>query len=138
MIVYSLCRLFLHKLKSIVRAAHMKPIKPHMPYTLLNWSFLSFNLDQNLVSTALIPSFSFKILSIDEFRMKSALITGITGQDGSYLAELLLEKGYIVHGIVRRASNPNTNRIEHLYKEPYHIFFRLFRSWMIRNMIVIG
>lgn len=54
---------------------------------------------------------------MNEFRMKSALITGITGQDGSYLAELLLEKGYIVHGIVRRASNPNTNRIEHLYKD---------------------
>jgi len=46
---------------------------------------------------------------------KVALITGITGQDGSYLTELLLEKGYTVHGIVRRASNPNTARIEHLY-----------------------
>jgi len=46
--------------------------------------------------------------------MKRALITGITGQDGSYLAELLLEKGYEVHGITRRASLPNTNRIEHL------------------------
>jgi len=48
---------------------------------------------------------------------KVALITGITGQDGSYLVELLLEKGYIVHGIVRRASNYNTQRIEHLYKD---------------------
>lgn len=45
---------------------------------------------------------------------KRALITGITGQDGSYLAELLLEKGYEVHGIVRRASLPNTERIEHI------------------------
>ena len=47
--------------------------------------------------------------------MKVALITGITGQDGSYLAELLLEKGYEVHGILRRSSSFNTGRIEHLY-----------------------
>ena len=46
--------------------------------------------------------------------MKTALITGITGQDGSYLAELLLEKGYAVHGVVRRASLANTARIDHL------------------------
>ena len=46
--------------------------------------------------------------------MKKALITGITGQDGSYLAELLLEKGYEVHGVVRRASSSNTMRIDHL------------------------
>ena len=46
--------------------------------------------------------------------MKKALITGITGQDGSYLAELLLEKGYEVHGLVRRASVPNTQRIDHI------------------------
>jgi GDPmannose 4,6-dehydratase len=51
--------------------------------------------------------------------MKKALITGITGQDGSYLTELLLSKGYEVHGIVRRASNFNTNRIEHLYEDPH-------------------
>ena len=50
---------------------------------------------------------------------KSALITGITGQDGSYLAELLLEKGYIVHGIKRRASLFNTQRIDHLYQDPH-------------------
>jgi len=50
--------------------------------------------------------------------MKKALITGITGQDGSYLAELLLSKGYQVHGIVRRASGFNTERIEHIYAEP--------------------
>ena len=48
-----------------------------------------------------------------------ALITGITGQDGSYLAELLLEKGYTVHGIKRRASSFNTNRIDHLYQDPH-------------------
>ena len=47
--------------------------------------------------------------------MKRALITGITGQDGSYLAELLLKKGYEVHGIKRRASQFNTQRIDHLY-----------------------
>ena len=52
-------------------------------------------------------------------RVKKALITGITGQDGSYLAELLLEKGYKVHGIIRRASTFNTKRIDHLYKDPH-------------------
>ena len=50
--------------------------------------------------------------------MKKALITGITGQDGSYLAELLLEKGYEVHGIKRRASSFNTQRIDHIYQDP--------------------
>jgi GDPmannose 4,6-dehydratase len=50
---------------------------------------------------------------------KTALITGITGQDGSYLAELLLSKGYEVHGIIRRASTFNTSRIDHLYKDPH-------------------
>lgn len=50
---------------------------------------------------------------------KSALITGITGQDGSYLSELLLQKGYTVHGIVRRSSSFNTDRIEHIYKDPH-------------------
>ena len=56
---------------------------------------------------------------------KVALITGITGQDGSYLAEFLLEKGYIVHGIKRRASLFNTDRIDHLYQDP-HIDHRNF------------
>ena len=58
--------------------------------------------------------------------MKRALITGITGQDGSYLAELLLEKGYEVHGIIRRASTFNTSRIEHLYQDPHVRGNRLF------------
>lgn len=59
--------------------------------------------------------------------MKTALITGITGQDGSYLAELLLEKGYQVHGIKRRASSFNTQRIDHLYQDPHegHVNFHL-------------
>ncbi|RYE49088.1 MAG: GDP-mannose 4,6-dehydratase, partial [Sphingobacteriales bacterium] len=51
--------------------------------------------------------------------MKRALITGITGQDGSYLAEFLLEKGYEVHGIKRRASSFNTERIDHIYQDPH-------------------
>lgn len=51
--------------------------------------------------------------------MKTALITGVTGQDGSYLAELLLEKGYRVHGIKRRASSFNTQRIDHLYQDQH-------------------
>jgi len=58
--------------------------------------------------------------------MKKALITGITGQDGSYLAELLLAKGYEVHGIIRRASTFNTGRINHLYKDPHVNGVRLF------------
>ena len=56
---------------------------------------------------------------------KTALITGITGQDGSYLTELLLEKGYEVHGIKRRASNFNTSRIDHLYQDPHETDPRL-------------
>ena len=56
---------------------------------------------------------------------KVALITGITGQDGSYLAELLLEKGYQVHGIKRRASSLNTERIDHIYQDPHEIKPRL-------------
>lgn len=58
--------------------------------------------------------------------MKKALITGITGQDGSYLAELLLEKGYEVHGMIRRASTFNTERIDHLYQDPHINGVRLF------------
>ena len=58
--------------------------------------------------------------------MKKALITGITGQDGSYLAELLLEKGYEVHGIIRRSSTFNTQRIDHLYQDPHVNGVRLF------------
>lgn len=58
--------------------------------------------------------------------MKKALITGITGQDGSYLAEFLLEKGYEVHGIKRRASSFNTDRIDHLYKDQHEEDVRLF------------
>src|SRR5437763_16543114 len=52
-------------------------------------------------------------------QMKRALITGITGQDGSYLADFLLEKGYEVHGIIRRASTFNTSRIDHLYADQH-------------------
>jgi GDPmannose 4,6-dehydratase len=58
--------------------------------------------------------------------MKKALITGITGQDGSYLAELLLAKGYEVHGVIRRASTFNTSRIDHLYSDPHVNGVRLF------------
>ena len=50
---------------------------------------------------------------------KVALITGVTGQDGSYLAELLLEKGYEVHGIKRRSSLFNTQRVDHIYQDPH-------------------
>jgi len=57
---------------------------------------------------------------------KKALITGITGQDGSYLTEFLLEKGYEVHGIIRRSSSFNTNRIDHLYKDRHDKNVNLF------------
>ena len=56
---------------------------------------------------------------------KTALITGITGQDGAYLAELLLAKGYSVHGVKRRASSFNTDRIDHLYQDPHERGVRL-------------
>jgi GDPmannose 4,6-dehydratase len=58
--------------------------------------------------------------------MKKALITGITGQDGSYLVELLLDKGYEVHGIIRRASSFNTDRIDHLYKDRHETGVKMF------------
>jgi GDPmannose 4,6-dehydratase len=58
--------------------------------------------------------------------MKTALVTGITGQDGSYLAELLLSKGYEVHGVIRRSSSFNTGRIEHIYQDPHESGARLF------------
>ena len=58
--------------------------------------------------------------------MKKALITGITGQDGFYLAELLLSKGYEVHGMIRRSSSFNTGRIDHLYRDPHENDVRLF------------
>jgi len=58
--------------------------------------------------------------------LKKALITGITGQDGSYLAELLLAKGYEVHGMIRRSSSFNTGRIDHLYRDPHESGVRLF------------
>ncbi|KRC60470.1 GDP-mannose 4,6 dehydratase [Agromyces sp. Root81] len=63
---------------------------------------------------------------MNETRTKRALITGITGQDGSYLAELLLSKGYEVHGLIRRASTFNTARIDHLYADPHLEGTRLF------------
>ena len=57
---------------------------------------------------------------------KKALITGITGQDGSYLAELLLSKGYLVHGLIRRSSTFNTDRIDHIYTDPHDPQSKLF------------
>ena len=57
--------------------------------------------------------------------MKVALITGVTGQDGAYLAEFLINKGYIVHGIKRRSSSFNTQRIDHLYQDPHEKDLRL-------------
>jgi GDPmannose 4,6-dehydratase len=71
--------------------------------------------------------------------MKTALITGVTGQDGSYLAELLLEKGYMVHGIKRRASSFNTQRVDHLYQDQHEksVNFRLHYGDLTDSMNVI-
>src|SRR5919109_1882645 len=60
---------------------------------------------------------------------KKALVTGITGQDGSSLSELLLHKGYEVHGIIRRSSSFNTNRIDHLYRDPHEEDVRIFTHY---------
>ena len=57
---------------------------------------------------------------------RTAFITGITGQDGSYLAELLLAKGYVVHGVIRRASMFNTHRLDGIYQDPHESHRRLF------------
>lgn len=63
---------------------------------------------------------------------KRALITGITGQDGSYLAELLLEKGYEVHGIIRRSSTFNTSRIDHIYRDRHDVRLLRKRYFIVR------
>ncbi len=60
---------------------------------------------------------------------KTALITGVTGQDGAYLAEWLLEKGYVVHGVKRRASLFNTDRVDHLYLDPHEHDVRFFMHY---------
>src|SRR5215218_3881609 len=60
---------------------------------------------------------------------KRALITGISGQDGSYLAEFLLERDYEVHGIIRRSSSFNTDRIDHLYQDPHEEGVKLFTHY---------
>lgn len=82
-----------------------------------------------------------ELLKLEEFDAKNlpplsgkrALITGITGQDGSYLAELLLQKGYEVHGIIRRSSTFNTGRIDHLYRDPHLPETRLFLHYSDLN-----
>ena len=67
--------------------------------------------------------------------IKTALIFGVTGQDGSYLAEYLLKKKYVVHGVIRRSSSFNTSRIDHLYQDPntkkkfYFTLWRCYRSY---------
>lgn len=65
------------------------------------------------------PGIETKRIPLNMTTVKRALITGITGQDGSYLAELLLSKGYEVHGLIRRSSNFNTNRIDHIFQDPH-------------------
>jgi GDPmannose 4,6-dehydratase len=64
---------------------------------------------------------------------KRALITGLTGQDGSYLTEFLLEKGYEVHGIKRRASSLNTQRVDHIYEDPHVDNARFKQRWFRKS-----
>jgi len=66
---------------------------------------------------------------------KVALIFGITGQDGSYLAEFLLKKGYFVHGVIRRASTFNTQRIEHIFQDPHEVEKKLILHPYTHNKI---
>ena len=61
--------------------------------------------------------------------MKRALVTGVTGQDGAYLAEFLFDKGYEVHGIKRRASSLNTARVDHLYKDPHEVDVKFYMHY---------
>ena len=75
-------------------------------------------LKEHCLSIPLLPTPLFDI-GLNYVKPKIALVTGITGRDGSYLAELLLEKGYQVHGIKRRASTFNTSRVDHLYQDPH-------------------
>lgn len=96
-----------------------------MPTTAFQCNFSAFSsacivLRQRISVTTRSPAIEVVIMS------KSAFITGITGQDGSYLAELLLEKGYTVHGLVRRASTFTTGRINHIYADPHQAGNRLF------------
>src|ERR1043165_3231246 len=74
-----------------------------------------------------MPVISARVMAaIVSLRVPKALITGITGQDGSYLAEQLLEKGYEVHGLLRRSSSFNTERIDGLYRDPHESEVQLF------------
>jgi GDPmannose 4,6-dehydratase len=73
-----------------------------------------------------VDVFASRCVSATTLKMKRALVTGITGQDGSYLSELLIDKGYEVHGVVRRASTFNTERLVHLYRDPHDPDARLF------------
>jgi GDPmannose 4,6-dehydratase len=96
-----------------------------LPTTAFQCNFSAFSsacivLRQRISVTTRSPAIEVVIMS------KSAFITGITGQDGSYLAELLLEKGYTVHGLVRRASTFTTGRINHIYADPHQAGNRLF------------
>lgn len=74
--------------------------------------------------------------------MKRALITGITGQDGSYLAEFLLAKGYEVHGLIRSANTFNTDRIDHIYQNPHdtdaRLFLHLVKEYCLRSYYAVN
>ena len=83
------------------------------------------SFDLKIPTVVVKKLFEEKLDMKKDTQKKVALITGVTGQDGSYLAEFLLEKGYIVHGIKRRASLFNTDRVDHLYQDP-HIDHRNF------------
>ena len=97
----------------------MSPVEPDIEETLARKG-----LDPR--EPVVFPFACAQFLFFHPIHMKKALITGITGQDGSYLADLLLEKDYEVHGIIRRASTFNTARIDHLYQDPHVNGVRMF------------
>jgi hypothetical protein len=82
------------------------------------FSYISCSLCLSIVHRKAVGMSAF---TGEHFEPKRALITGITGQDGSYLAELLLKKGYVVHGLIRRSSSFNTSRIDHLYRDRHEV-----------------
>lgn len=77
---------------------------------------MSFNVENGTKNG--VKAAAAAVASSNGERRRVALITGITGQDGSYLVEFLISKGYQVHGLIRRSSSFNTGRIQHLYKDP--------------------
>ncbi len=91
---------------------------------------------KHLIMCSSVCAYAYQMNSASGETLKVALITGITGQDGSYLAEFLLKKGYIVHGIIRRSSSFNTGRLEYLYEDPHVTKRRIFHAVQRLHMLI--